>query len=193
VSCGCETDSDHGDARHITLLILRCAAEAAGISTQQAAANIAAAFPPEIAGTAVEVEPLEPDPVMKALEVVGTPKRFVLGVAYPADRIDGHHEFMTVDEVERTAWDYARNHRRIGFFHVDGTESHAEVCESYIYRGPDWVTADIDGKDQVIKSGDWMLGAILDEPGFDLVRRRKADGWSVDGLARRRKRKAPNR
>lgn len=194
-SCGCgRPDDGHGDSRHITLTVLRCAAEAAHIPTEQAAANIAACFPIEIAGEAVDVQPLEqPDAVIKALDIAGAPKRFVLGVAYPANKVDGHGEFMSADEVETTAWDYARNHRRIGFFHVDGTEGHADVVESYIWRGPDWMTTDIDGREQVIKSGDWVLGAILDEPGFDLVRRRKADGWSVDGAARRRRVKAPAR
>jgi hypothetical protein len=186
-SCGCgRPDDDHGDSRNITLTILRCAAEAAGISTQQAAANIAACFPTDTVEVAIDV-----DPVLKALDVAGVPKRFVLGVAYPADRLDGHDEFMTKEEVEKAAWDYARNHRRIGFYHVDGTEGHADVVESYIWRGPDWITTDIDGKEQVIKAGDWVMGAILDQPGFDLVRRRKADGWSVDGVARRRKYKLP--
>lgn len=119
------------------------------------------------------------------------PKRFVLGVAYPSDRVDGHGEFMSPDELEKAAWDYARNGRQIGFYHADGTTGHADVVESYIYRGPDWETDDIDGCTQVIKSGYWMLGAILDEPGFELVTTQKADGWSIDGMARRRVTRRP--
>lgn len=194
-SCGCgDLPNDHGDSRNITLLILRCAAEAADVTLQQAAANIGAAA----ASLTPQPEPEPEDIVIKSL-VAGAPKRFVLGVAYPAsqiidgrvDRTDGHREFMTADEVEAAAWDYARNHRRIGFYHVDGTEGHADLVESYIYRGPDWVTTDIDGKEQVIKAGDWVMGAILDEPAFDLVVKRKADGWSVDGVARRRRKPVP--
>ena len=41
LSCGCgEPDADHGDPRHITAQTLRDAAEAAGITPQQAAQNI---------------------------------------------------------------------------------------------------------------------------------------------------------
>lgn len=41
VSCGCdEPESDHGDPRHITLAQLEEAAQAAGITPQQAAENI---------------------------------------------------------------------------------------------------------------------------------------------------------
>jgi hypothetical protein len=41
LSCGCgEPDADHGDARHITMAKLKEAAEAAEISTEEAAQNI---------------------------------------------------------------------------------------------------------------------------------------------------------
>jgi hypothetical protein len=43
LSCGCgEPDADHGDPRHITMAKLREAAEAAEISAEEAAKNIAA-------------------------------------------------------------------------------------------------------------------------------------------------------
>lgn len=200
LSCGCvlsggSPTDDHDDEANITLGNLTAAANAQGQSLNQTAQNICGSLLKVEASREVAItgDGGEVDAVIKALEVAGAPKRFVLGVAYPAAKVDGHGEFMTADQIERTAWDYARNHRRIGFFHADGTEGHADLVESYIYRGPDWVTSDIDGKEQVIKAGDWVMGAILDEPGFDLVRRRKADGWSVDGEARRRKRPAPTR
>jgi len=45
VSCGCgELDDNHGDDRHITLEMLQAAAEAAEITTHEAAHNIAAAL-----------------------------------------------------------------------------------------------------------------------------------------------------
>lgn len=130
-------------------------------------------------------------PVVKTIVAPQNPKRFVLGVAYPANRVDGHNEYMAPDELEKAAWEYVRKHRNVGFFHADGTGGHAEIVESYLYRGPDWHTTDIDGGEQVIKSGDWVLGAILDEPGFALVTSSKADGWSLDGVARRRITKRP--
>jgi len=43
LSCGCgEPDADHGDPRHITMAMLKKAAEAAEITAQEAAQNIAA-------------------------------------------------------------------------------------------------------------------------------------------------------
>ncbi len=46
LSCGCgEPNADHGDSRHITLSDLQKAAEAAEISSQEAASNIVATLP----------------------------------------------------------------------------------------------------------------------------------------------------
>lgn len=46
LSCGCGQPNDkHGDERHITQDDLRQAAEAAGISPQEAAQNIASGVP----------------------------------------------------------------------------------------------------------------------------------------------------
>jgi hypothetical protein len=43
MSCGCkQVDEDHGDSRNITMSTLRQAAEAAGISADEAARNISA-------------------------------------------------------------------------------------------------------------------------------------------------------
>jgi len=41
LSCGCgEPDADHGDNRHITMAMLKAAADAAEISAEEAARNI---------------------------------------------------------------------------------------------------------------------------------------------------------
>lgn len=199
LSCGCVLNGgsptdDHDDDANFTIGDLTEAANAPAcacslnVAAQNIVDSLAVVQAKQQADFDKDLGELadEEDVVIKAL-VPGVPKRYVLGVASAADDLDGHGEFTSAEEVEKAAWNYARNHRRIGFFHVDGTETHADLVESYIYRGPDWVTTDIDGNEQVIKAGDWLLGGILDEPGFDLVLKRKADGWSMDGLARRRK------
>lgn len=136
-------------------------------------------------------------------------KRFVLGVAYQAGRddrivkgLDGHRDFMTADEVELAAWRFVAKGSRVGLLHSgfragnedldanDGTEGHALVVESSVYRGPDWVLKDADGEDVVIKAGDWLVGAVLDETAWDLWKRGRITGWSPQGVATRRTRKA---
>ena len=47
LSCGCgEPDDNHGDSRHITTEMLEAAAEAAEITTEEAANNIVQALHP---------------------------------------------------------------------------------------------------------------------------------------------------
>jgi hypothetical protein len=117
--------------------------------------------------------------------VTTTEERYVLGIAYPADRVDGHGEYMTATTVQKAAWDYLRK-GQIGLHHADGTVGHANIVESYIYRGPDWTQQAADGSQQVVKSGDWLVGAVFDEPTWADVKSGKFNGWSIQGLASRR-------
>jgi len=113
-------------------------------------------------------------------------RRYVLGLAYGPNQLDGHHEFVDRQTVEDAAWNYlADGGRQIGLHHIDGTVGHARVVESYIYRGPDWEVTDAQGNSQTIRSGDWLLGAIFDEPAWRLVKSGRVTGWSIDGLGHR--------
>jgi hypothetical protein len=139
-------------------------------------------------------------PIVKSIEE----KRYVLGVAHPAGwrdsiakGLDGARDYMLPDEVEKAAWWFARNGGQIGLAHVgyvpggtsdyDVTTGHAEVVESYVYRGPDWTITDTLGNAQVIKSGDWLVGGILDEPTWAEYKAGRFSGWSVMGTATRRR------
>lgn len=118
------------------------------------------------------------------------PQRYVLGVAYqagPDPRIqrgaDGGRDYFTADELEKAAWRFLRTGRQHGLFHgPDGTVGHAETVESYVWRGPDWDLGD----GVIVKAGDWLIGAILDETAWDLYKRGKVTGWSPQGSATRR-------
>lgn len=117
-------------------------------------------------------------------------QRYVLGVAYqagPDPRIqkgaDGGRDYFTPEELEKAAWSFLPNGPQVGLFHVDGTQNngHATVVESYIYRGPDWDLGD----GVIVKSGDWLVGAILDDTAWNLVKSGRVTGWSPQGSARR--------
>lgn len=118
-------------------------------------------------------------------------QRYVLGVAYQAGRdqrirkgLDGGRDYFTAAELEKAAFSYAANGLDNGLFHADGTRAGTTV-ESYIYRGPDWAITGSDGSVSVVKSGDWLVGAILNERGWDLYKRGELTGWSPQGTARR--------
>jgi Putative phage serine protease XkdF len=187
LSCGCmRPDDDHGDARHITRLVLSGAAAAAGIDIHQAAANIDAT----VGGSVEKVAPA--DIAYGVLAKSAADQRYSLGVAFPALKpevrkaADGKRDVIGPEANERAAWAYMQKSRRVGLWHADGTEGHGEVVESYIYRGPDWAIATPAGSEQVIKAGDWLMGVVWDEPAWAAIRKGLIDGLSPQGTARRR-------
>lgn len=116
-------------------------------------------------------------------------QRYVLGIAYqagPDPRIqrgaDGGRDYFTAEELEKAAWGYLRNGPQSGLFHgPDSTLGHADIVESYVYRGPDWDLGD----DVIVKAGDWLVGAILDDIAWQLYKSGRVTGWSPQGSARR--------
>lgn len=115
------------------------------------------------------------------------PQRYVLGIAYQAGPdpliqrgMDGGRDFFTAAELEKAAWGFLRDGPEVGLFHADDTEGAATVVESYIYRGPDWDLGDV-----VVRKGDWLIGAILDEAAWNLYLTGRITGWSPQGSARR--------
>jgi len=118
-------------------------------------------------------------------------RRYTLGIAYPAMRADkavaadGHRDFVSAEALEKTAWAFLKN-GGVNMFHQDGTDGHADIVESYIYRGPDWVfTSPVDSKEYAVKEGDWMLGTVWDQEGWQMVKAGLINGWSPEGGARR--------
>jgi hypothetical protein len=115
-------------------------------------------------------------------------QRYVLGIAYQAGRdpkiakgMDGARDFFTAEELEKAAWQFMAGPRDVGIYHMDGTEGHATITESYIYRGPDWQVGDV-----VVKAGDWLVGGVLDDVAWDLYKSGRITGWSPQGTAKRR-------
>lgn len=126
--------------------------------------------------------------VVKAAEE----QRYTLQVAYPANKADvaiaqdGHIDFAGLQAVEKAAWSYLRKSPNVGLWHKNGTDGSGEVCESYIYRGPDWTIKAADGSEQIIKAGDWLMGIIWSEESWPLVKQGLIGGVSPQGRAKRR-------
>lgn len=119
-------------------------------------------------------------------------RRYTLTLAYPADKpdvavaLDGHRDFAGKQALENAAWTYLTKSPAVGLWHEDGTEGAGEVVESYIWRGPDWTVTAADGSEQVVKSGDWLLGIRWSEQAWPLVRDGQGRGVSMQGKATRR-------
>jgi hypothetical protein len=134
-----------------------------------------------------------PEAELVAVNVVKTAeeRQYTLGLAYPALKADvavardGHRDFVGPEALEKTAWAFLKS-GGVNMFHKQGTDGHADVVESYIYRGPDWhFTSPVDSKPYVVKAGDWMLGTVWDDLGWAAVKAGLINGWSPEGGARR--------
>ncbi len=189
-SCGClRPTDDHGDPRALTTEDLRAAADHADTDVPGVVANMVRTLSlhrGRQAGAAkeqyAEVRVFKSQPE----------QRYTLGLAYPANRpdvgkaADGYRDFVSPDVLEEAAWSFLRKGGRVGLQHMDGTEGHGEVVESYIYRGPAWSMKAADGSDQVVMPGDWLLGVRWDEPTWAGIKDEQWNGLSPQGAARRR-------
>lgn len=121
-------------------------------------------------------------------------QRFLLGIAYRAGidpaiakGQDGGRDFFEPEELEKAAFTFIKNGPRVGLFHLDGTDDDggaAQVVESYIYRNDEpWDLGD----GLVVRKGDWVVGAILSPKAWALYKAGKITGWSMQGVARRRR------
>lgn len=181
----------HGDTRTITTSVLQDAADQAGITVPEVVSGLVKALGTINLATRAS-KPIEAEYAACCVIKAEAEHRYSLGLAYPAMRLDkgvaadGHTDFVSADVLEKTAWRWMADHRDINLFHKDGTSGHAQVVESYIYRGPDWkIASPIDGESYVVKAGDWMLGTVWDSHGWDLVKRGLIQGWSPEGGAKR--------
>jgi len=137
------------------------------------------------------VWPKDPDNLAKGHNLVDVTKlakilkaeeerRYTLAVAYPANEKDAHDDYMTPEELEKTAWNYLLKHRRVGLMHKDGTEGAGEVVESYIYRGPVW---EVNG--EKVKPGDWLLGVVWSPEAWERIKKGEFTGFSIQGWGRK--------
>lgn len=186
MSCGCEEYEEKHDKAAIDWADLAAAAHDAGIDPETAAENIMQGTLHMLAKKSALPEDDEPFgcQVIKA----SSERRYTLGLAYGANlpdagvALDGFRDFAGPDAVEQAAWSFLRKGARVGLHHQDDTEGHGTVVESYVYRGPDWEQPG----GYVVKSGDWLLGVVWDEPTWDLIKSGRITGFSPQGAARRR-------
>lgn len=133
-----------------------------------------------------------PQGIAGAVVKADAAQRYTLCVAYPADKpdvaqaADLHRDFAGKAALEDAAWTYLTKSPKVGLWHEAGTDGAGDVVESYIYRGPDWTVTAADNSQQVIKSGDWLLGIRWSPETWPMVRDGQGRGVSMQGSAKRR-------
>lgn len=151
----------------------------------------------DLTGSATAKATWDGETISTRLVKADAARQYTLDLAYPADKadtsvaLDGHRDFASKSAVEDAAWNYMREHRRVGTYHTAYTgegesDGAAQVVESYIYRGPDWAVKAADGSEVMIKSGDWLMGFVWSDNAWSDVLAGKINGVSVEGTVKRR-------
>jgi hypothetical protein len=144
----------------------------------------------EVAKADSEPEPWDGTSIAGLVIKAEEAQRYTLHCAYPANKCDvsvaadGYRDFISPSALEKSAWDFIKS-PEVGLWHAEGTSGSGTVCESYIYRGPDW---EIGTKGTyVVKAGDWMVGIIWSKETWPLVLQGKVNGVSMQGRAQRQR------
>jgi hypothetical protein len=118
-------------------------------------------------------------------------ERVGLFVAYAANSPDiakardGKRDFASPAVVERGAWNWMAKGAKIGLFHEFSTDEF-ETVESGIHRGPDWLLKAVDGTEQVVMEGDWLVAIrAKTDAAWNLMKSGLIGGTSPQGRARR--------
>jgi hypothetical protein len=114
-------------------------------------------------------------PILK----VDEEKRIVTGIVYEPDVLDAHGEFMTADEIEKSAHQFLKDFRNIDKQH-DFVASETEVVES-------WITKE-DGNlgEQEVKKGTWLLAVhVPDDDTWSEIKKGELTGFSMGGVGER--------
>ena len=114
-------------------------------------------------------------PILK----VDEEKRIVSGIVYEPDVPDAHDEFMTAEEIEKSAHQFLKDYRNIDKQH-DFVGGQADVVESWIAKE--------DGTlgDQDIRKGTWLMSVHVDDDDtWGEIKKGELTGFSMGGVGER--------
>lgn len=112
-------------------------------------------------------------------------RRLVYGVVYEPNIPDAHDDYMTAEEIEKSAHGfltrYALDAGQLGTDHESTSpRDQISIVESYI------AAADFELGDQVVTKGTWVMAAkVHDEALWKEVRAGRFTGWSFEGWGQR--------
>ena len=114
-------------------------------------------------------------PILK----VDDEKRIATGIVYEPDVLDAHGEFMTADEIEKSAHQFLKDYRNIDKQH-DFVAGQADVVESWIAKAEGKL-----GEQDVVK-GTWLMSVhVADDDTWGEIKKGELTGFSMGGVGER--------
>ena len=113
------------------------------------------------------------------------PEKYTLGVVYPAKEVDAHGDTMSVQELQKAAWKALGRNVQVGLMHRPGTAGSGKVVESYIWRGKKQVMKDVNGNEQIVEPGDWLMGCVWGNVAWQAIMSGTITGYSLQGVAKK--------
>ena len=107
-------------------------------------------------------------------------KRLLYGVVYEPDSEDTYGDFMTEDEIEKTAHEFLEHYRNIDTEH-NLLAGAGVVVESYV------APVSLSIGDNVIKAGSWVLVTRASEDIWEAWKNGEITGYSMFGISREAK------
>lgn len=103
-------------------------------------------------------------------------QQLVYGIVYEPNILDAHDEYMTADEIEKSAHYFMKEARNIDTNH-DFDSGVGEVVESYI------APADFEIGNQEVKKGSWVLVTKATDEVWEGIKNGDITGYSMAGKA----------
>lgn len=107
-------------------------------------------------------------------------KRLLYGIVYEPDSEDTYGDFMTEDEIEKTAHEFLEHYRNIDTEH-NLLAGAGVVVESYV------APVNLNIGDNVIKAGSWVLVTRASEDIWEAWKDGEITGYSMFGISREAK------
>lgn len=106
-------------------------------------------------------------------------KRLVTGVVYEPNVPDSHGEFMTADEIEKTAHQFMKDARNVDLAH-NFASGYGEVIESYVAKSDHYVG------NQLVKKGSWVASVyVIDDDAWHRIKKGEITSFSMGGFGER--------
>lgn len=106
-----------------------------------------------------------------------TENHYVTGIVYEPMEEDSHGNYMTAEEITRTAYWFAKNGDKVDLQHSFVSLENASVVETWVAK------ADFKIGDEVIKEGTWLMTVeVSDESVWEAIQKGEITGFSMGGL-----------